>query len=454
MILKQHSEKLTYFNFFSDIIFITLSWIFSFSIRFQTNIIAVTKGQDTLSNYMRLWPLLVFCYVFIFTVMGAYKRSLEKRKIWDEHFSLSKKHTLSFFIFVTFSYFIFEHRYSRVTLFFFFFITLFFLPIGRSLVRKLNRLYLKRNRSRKKAIVIGCGPHASEIIHSIHHRNDWNLKLVATYTFSDITKLPVELENIQPDAIFIIPNANENSHVNELYNELDKTLAEVFVVPYFGDKIYFPPKFVEFDGISTIALNTSGLDQSGQLIKRIFDIIFSLLFILFFSPIFLVCATLVKMSSKGPIFYKQERMGLDGKKFFCIKFRGMYINAEETSGPVWAKAGDDRTTPIGKWLRKTSLDEIPQFFNVLKGEMSVVGPRPERPYFVNNFKQEIPGYILRHKAKAGITGWAQINGWRGNTSLEKRIECDLWYIQNWSLWLDLKIVLLTPIKGLIHPNAY
>lgn len=454
MILKQHSEKISLFNSCADLIFITISWILSFTLRFQANIIAVTKGQDTLANYMRLWPVLIFCYLFVFIAMGSYKQSLEKKRIWDEHFSLAKLHTFSFVIFVTFSFFIFEHRYSRITLFIFFFITPILLPIGRSLVRKINRLYLKRSRNKKKALIIGTGPNANIIKKSIQTRSEWNLELIASYSFQEFENLQSQLERINPDVVFIIPGIDETAHVNELYNELDKSLAEVFVVPYFGDKIFFTPKLIQIEGISTIALNTSELDQVGRFLKRTFDIVFSFLFITIFSPIFLICALLVKLSSPGPIFYKQERMGLDGKKFMCIKFRGMYVNAEEKSGPVWAKKSDDRTTSIGKWLRKTSLDEIPQFFNVLRGDMSIVGPRPERPIFVGNFKKDIHGYMLRHKAKAGITGWAQINGWRGNTSLEKRIECDLWYIQNWSFWLDIKIVLLTPIKGLIHPNAY
>jgi exopolysaccharide biosynthesis polyprenyl glycosylphosphotransferase len=182
--------------------------------------------------------------------------------------------------------------------------------------------------------------------------------------------------------------------------------------------------------------------------------VFSVCVLTVFWPLFAVCALLVKLSSKGPIFYKQERMGLDGKKFTCLKFRGMYTNAEVSTGPVWATSQDNRTTRIGKWLRKTSLDELPQFWNVLRGEMSVVGPRPERPVFVESFRTQIPGYMLRHKVKAGITGWAQIHGWRGNTSLEKRVECDLWYIQNWSFWLDVKIVVLTPFKAFFHPHAY
>jgi exopolysaccharide biosynthesis polyprenyl glycosylphosphotransferase len=164
----------------------------------------------------------------------------------------------------------------------------------------------------------------------------------------------------------------------------------------------------------------------------------------------LVIAILVRRTSPGPIFYRQERMGLDGQAFTVYKFRSMYPDAEDTTGPVWAREDDPRTTPIGRWLRKLDLDELPQFWNVLKGDMSIVGPRPERPFFVEQFKHRIPQYMLRHKVKAGITGWAQVNGWRGNTSLEKRIEYDLYYIENWSVTLDLKIMWLTLIRGLFQ----
>jgi exopolysaccharide biosynthesis polyprenyl glycosylphosphotransferase len=168
----------------------------------------------------------------------------------------------------------------------------------------------------------------------------------------------------------------------------------------------------------------------------------------------LLVASMVKLTSPGPVLYRQERMGLDGQIFEALKFRSMRVDAESQTGAVWATEDDDRRTPIGALLRKTSLDELPQLFNVLRGEMSLVGPRPERPVFIEQFKSRIPDYMLRHKVKAGITGWAQINGWRGNTSLERRIECDLHYIEHWSLWLDIKILLLTPFKGFIDPNAY
>ena len=454
MILKKHSEKLSLFNLASDVLFITLSWIFAFVIRFQSHLILVTRGQDSLSNYMRLWPLLLFCYLFVFINFNLYKLSLKKTRIWEEHFTIIKQHLIAFLVFVTCSFFIFDHRYSRVTLFIFLITTPVFIAVGRSLIRKINRLYVRRNKVKKKTIIIGTGPQMADIKSLILNRSEWNLNLISVYSFSKFEDIREQMMTINPDVIFIVPSAQETSHVNEIYNDLDKTLAEVFVIPYFGDKIFFTPKFIEVDHIATIALNTSNLDQMGRFTKRVFDILFSLFFMITFSPVYLICSLLVKLTSKGPILYKQERMGIDGKTFMCLKFRGMVVNAEEKSGPVWAQKSDDRTTKVGKWLRKTSLDEIPQFFNVLCGDMSVVGPRPERPVFVSHFKQDIPGYMLRHKAKAGITGWAQIQGWRGNTSLQKRIECDLWYIQNWSLWLDLKIVLLTPIKGFIHPNAY
>jgi exopolysaccharide biosynthesis polyprenyl glycosylphosphotransferase len=167
-----------------------------------------------------------------------------------------------------------------------------------------------------------------------------------------------------------------------------------------------------------------------------------------------VVAIIVKLTSKGPIFYQQERMGLDGTTFHMWKFRSMRVDAEEKTGAVWATENDDRRTMIGKILRSTSIDELPQLWNVWRGQMSLVGPRPERPVFVDKFRYEIPNYMLRHRVKTGITGWAQVNGWRGDTSLEKRIECDIFYIRNWSLWLDFKILLITVFKGIVNRNAY
>src|SRR3990170_3021687 len=197
----------------------------------------------------------------------------------------------------------------------------------------------------------------------------------------------------------------------------------------------------------------SHLDLGVQ-IKRSLDIVFSSFILILLSPFMLIIALLIKLTSAGPVFYKQERMGLDGKIFNMIKFRTMLVNAEGETGPVWASKDDPRCTNIGKFLRMTSMDELPQFFNVLKGNMSIVGPRPERPVLIENFRDKIPKYMLRHKMKAGITGWAQVNGWRGSTSLEKRIEYDLYYIENWSLYLDLKIIWLTIWNGLVNKNAY
>jgi exopolysaccharide biosynthesis polyprenyl glycosylphosphotransferase len=192
----------------------------------------------------------------------------------------------------------------------------------------------------------------------------------------------------------------------------------------------------------------------GAMAKRTTDVLGSALALLALSPVLLLIGLLVKITSRGPMLYGQERMGLDGRTFKMLKFRSMKADAEQSSGAVWAQAVDDRRTAFGTFMRKTSLDELPQFWNVLRGDMSLVGPRPERPVFVNKFRTEIPLYNVRHKVKAGITGWAQVNGWRGNTALDRRIECDLFYIRNWSYTLDIKILFITLYKGFINKNAY
>jgi Undecaprenyl-phosphate glucose phosphotransferase len=210
----------------------------------------------------------------------------------------------------------------------------------------------------------------------------------------------------------------------------------------------------EFEGVPFVHLRESPLHGWNAVAKRAFDVAFSAVLLAALAPLLLLLGLAVRLTSRGPALFRQERMGLDGQRFGMLKFRTMKVGAEEESGPVWAQAGDARRTAIGAFLRRFSLDELPQFVNVLRGEMSVVGPRPERPVFVERFRQTVPGYMLRHKVKSGLTGWAQIHGLRGNTSLERRIEYDLQYIERWSFWLDLKIIALTVVRVLFDRNAY
>lgn len=203
-----------------------------------------------------------------------------------------------------------------------------------------------------------------------------------------------------------------------------------------------------------INLSATPLRGLAGSLKRGFDIAAALSSILLFAPLFPLIALAIRLTSRGSILYRQERMGLDGRSFELLKFRSMVVDAERSTGPVWTEEKDPRITPVGRFIRKFSLDELPQFFNVLRGDMSMVGPRPERPFFVQEFRERIPRYMLRHRVRAGMTGWAQVNGWRGSTSLERRIQYDLYYIENWSLTLDFKILWLTITNGLGHEHAY
>jgi exopolysaccharide biosynthesis polyprenyl glycosylphosphotransferase len=219
-------------------------------------------------------------------------------------------------------------------------------------------------------------------------------------------------------------------------------------VPDLLQFIALRARLEDLDGLPLISINDVPLRGFNSVVKRITDIALSAGVIVVGAIPAAIVSLLIKRSSPGPVFYTQERMGLDGKAFKVYKFRSMPVDAEDASGPVWAREDDPRATRVGRWLRRSDFDELPQFWNVLRGDMSIVGPRPERPFFVEQFKHRIPSYMLRHKVKAGITGWAQVNGWRGNTSLEKRIEFDLYYIENWSLSLDFKIMWLTVLRGL------
>jgi Undecaprenyl-phosphate glucose phosphotransferase len=252
------------------------------------------------------------------------------------------------------------------------------------------------------------------------------------------------------DHLYVALPLEEHTKLLDLVEVASRECIDVKVVPDVLQFITLRATLEDLDGLPMININDVPLQGFNAWLKRVIDVVLSSMALLVLAIPFAIIAALVKLTSRGRVFYAQERMGLDGRGFTVYKFRSMWENAESDSGPVWAPEDDPRATPVGRWLRQLDLDELPQFWNVLRGDMSIVGPRPERPFFVEQFKHRIPQYMLRHKVKAGITGWAQVNGWRGNTSLEKRIEYDLYYIENWSVTLDIKIMWMTVFRGLFQ----
>lgn len=257
------------------------------------------------------------------------------------------------------------------------------------------------------------------------------------------------------DEIGITLSLSDYDRLEAIVNICEKSGVHTKFIPDYNSVIPSRPYLEDMDGLAVVNIRRVPLTNLvNKALKRIVDIFGALVAIILFSPIMLIAAIGVKVTSKGPLIFKQERVGLHNKSFQMYKFRSMEVQPVEEEKKGWTKKNDPRVTKIGRILRKTSIDELPQFFNVLKGDMSLIGPRPERPLFVEKFKEEIPRYMIKHQVRPGITGWAQVNGYRGDTSIRKRIEYDLYYIENWSMAFDFKILFLTFFKGFISKNAY
>ena len=266
------------------------------------------------------------------------------------------------------------------------------------------------------------------------------------------------LQKNEIDQLWIAVPIEKIGLVKKLMYEMRHKTADIRFIPDLGSYNLLNHSITEIAGIPFVNLNASPMQENVNcLAKRCEDILLGSLILLLISPVLLIIAIIIKCTSEGTVLYKQTRLGLKNKSFTMLKFRSMVVDAEKQTGAVWAKAGEKRATPLtpfGSFLRRTSLDELPQFMNVVKGNMSIVGPRPERPELVEQFKNEIPSYMKKHMVKAGITGWAQVNGWRGDTDLKRRIEHDIYYIENWSLFFDIKIIIMTMLKRGINKNAY
>ncbi len=323
-----------------------------------------------------------------------------------------------------------------------------------------------RSEHRLRILIVGADQHAATIAKRLRNIPLATCEIVAhvslagqkaivhdvpTYSIEEVQRglsVPVD------DVIIALP-PERLSELSDIVRQLGAISAPIRTVLDLGDVALIRERWFQFGDLQMLDVAATPVDSPYYfLAKRAFDISFSLMAVLLTGPFMLIIAGLVKLTSAGPVLFKQQRVGLNGQQFWMYKFRTMRLADRSESDVRWTTADDKRRTPVGAFLRKTSLDELPQFFNVLKGDMSVVGPRPERPFFVNQFLQEFSHYNARHRLKVGITGWAQVNGWRGDTSIQKRFEFDLYYIQNWSLWLDLKIVWMTLWSGLFHKNAY
>lgn len=450
-----------------DACVITLAWLMAYWLRFYLPVIEVTKGFPPFSRYAALTPLIVILWQMVFSSARLYQSQRMLRRT-HEAFLILRTHGFAMILFTSLTYLFTEYQYSRGVMLYFGILGGVSLLVLRLSVRNFLRSVRKKGYNLRYAIVVGEGPAAETMIWKLKRFPEIGISIQGVITSPEskatlvqgapvlghFGELAAILRDKKPDQILICLPRKYANELDTLLRELKDETLDIQLVPDIQDYVTLGCAIEDFDGLPIVKLNDSPLDGFGAVLKRTTDFSFTLFGMLFLSPLLLAIGLLVKLTSKGPIFYGQERCGLDGRPFLMWKFRSMRSDAEDVTGAIWAKKDDDRRTPIGTFLRSTSIDELPQLWNVLRGEMSLVGPRPERPVFVDQFRGDIPHYMLRHKVKAGITGWAQVNGWRGDTSLEQRIECDLYYIRNWSYTLDLKILWMTIWKGFVNKNAY
>jgi len=449
----------------ADALTVFAMWHFCWYLRFSKALVPVTKGLPGFGKYSDVALPLALVFSAVFHILGVYRR--ERIHFGFRSFKkIGEACVVSMLVFVAILYFRWDLFYSRAYLLLFPVLVFPAILIVRALFHLAwRRLQFRLTRS-QHALLVGHGKLMEMYWQRLQYKRPYPIHWVGRLGKEDpkfMTNVPYlgsedvlkeTLRQQKVDVVVISYPTEESARCEPILNFLSNEMVSVKVVPDFGRYSTFTYRAEEECTIPLLIFNQPPTGASDRVIKRSLDIVGSILFLVVFSPVYLAIALLIRFSSRGPIFYSQTRMGADGRSFTLYKFRSMKLDAEKETGAVWAVQNDDRTTKLGKWLRRTSLDEIPQFYNVLKGDMSLVGPRPERPIFVAEFRERIPKYMLRHKMKSGITGWAQVNGWRGNTSIEQRIKYDLYYIGHWSHLLDFKILLMTAYKGFVHRHAY
>jgi Undecaprenyl-phosphate glucose phosphotransferase len=477
MILR-HNRLLVAFYVLSDAVLGMVAFGLAYIIRFHSGLIPVWEGTPSIDWYLALMPFVGALVPAAYQVQGLYRLRRGRSRV-DDFFAVFVGTILAVVVGIVGTLYyrtyylpneledqgVFE--VSRLVWLIFIVLNIALTYASRELVREALERRWRAGIGLKRVLIAGSGDLGRLVADKVLEHRELGFKVVGFiddrvgdhigYRGLPVLGTLAEADEIirreEIDHLYVALPLEEHVKMLGLVEATNREGVDVHVVPDLLQFIALRARLENLDGVPIISLNDVPLRGFNSVLKRGLDVAISATALSVLAVPFLAIAWLVRRTSPGPVFYTQERMGLDGKAFQVLKFRSMYEGAEDESGPVWARENDPRCTPVGRWLRRFDLDELPQFINVLRGEMSIVGPRPERPYFVEQFKHRIPQYMLRHKVKAGITGWAQVNGWRGNTSLEKRIEYDLYYIENWSVGLDLKIMWLTVLKG-FQKHAY
>jgi len=464
--LKAHSKFLEQLMLAGDLLVVAGCWLVAYLARFHVAGPPLRHGDiPPLGPYLlMLLPILVVWGV-AFRAFDLYR----PRRIGShlsEAADIAKASSMGALVLVAVMTFLFrEYDYSRVVIVYFWLLSIAAVWLSRAVFREALRFARRRGYNLRYAVVVGGGELASTVVSRIAARPDVGIQVLGVVGddkegtggarwlggYADLRSV---LDAHEVDHVVLALAHEDHGRLGGLLDAVGDEPVTIHVVPDLFRFASLRGGVEEFEGMPFIHLRDSPLHGWSRVAKRAFDLAFALAMLIGLAPILALLAVGVKLASPGPVLYGQERMGLDGQRFRMLKLRTMRVDAEAGTGPVWATAADPRRVPFGTFLRRFSLDELPQFVNVLRGEMSVVGPRPERPFFVEQFRQTVPGYMLRHKVKSGVTGWAQVNGLRGNTSLEKRIQYDIEYIERWSLGLDLKIIALTVARILHERNAY
>lgn len=468
--IKDNQKYFNRLHVILDAVVIILAYLSAWFIQFESRLKLVAEGAGVLDmkTYFSALFLIVPGYLILNYVFNLYK---PKRitNLKNDAFAVIKSNTTGLILFLGVLYIINQPDFSRSMIFIFYLLSNVLQIATRVLVRKTLRFMRKKGYNVKYILLVGYSRAAEEYINRIMANPQWGYVVRGILddriprgtmyrgvkVLGRIDNLLIILPENKLDEIAITLALENYDRLEEIVNLCEKSGVHTKFIPDYNSVIPSKPYTEDLNGLPVINIRHVPLTNTlNAIAKRGVDILGGFMAIVLFSPVMLVSAVLIKATSPGPVIFKQERVGLHNKPFRMYKFRTMEVQKPKKEKKEWTTKDDPRVTKVGRILRKTSIDELPQLFNVLMGNMSLVGPRPERPFFVEKFKEEVPRYMIKHQVRPGMTGWAQINGYRGDTSIRKRIDCDLYYIENWTMGLDFKILFLTLFKGFINKNAY